>query len=117
VVSLLSKAGWSWGRVSAIDSNGRTILVFGRAARDKKWSGALEAPTAARGDLIAKGVRRPPRGYPRLATRAAPLAELARLAPLTHRVRARGSVACVGSSEMNETLKRRALSRCSGRMR
>jgi hypothetical protein len=23
----LSKAGWSWGRVSAIDSNGRTIFV------------------------------------------------------------------------------------------
>jgi len=23
----LSKAGWSWGYVSAIDSNGRTILV------------------------------------------------------------------------------------------
>jgi hypothetical protein len=23
----LSKAGWSWGCVSAIDSNGRTILI------------------------------------------------------------------------------------------
>ena len=23
----LSKAGWSWGRVSAIDSNGRTIWI------------------------------------------------------------------------------------------
>jgi hypothetical protein len=27
VVSLLSKADWSWGRVSAIDSNGRTIWI------------------------------------------------------------------------------------------
>ena len=27
VVSLLSKAGWSWGCVSAIDSNGRTIWI------------------------------------------------------------------------------------------
>jgi hypothetical protein len=23
----LSKAGWSWGRVSAVDSNGRTMFV------------------------------------------------------------------------------------------
>jgi hypothetical protein len=29
----LSKAGWSWGCVSAIDSNGRTIFV-GDAHRD-----------------------------------------------------------------------------------
>jgi hypothetical protein len=27
VVSLLSKAGWSWGCVSAIDSNGRSIWI------------------------------------------------------------------------------------------
>ena len=27
VVSLLSKAGWSWGCVSAIDSSGRTIWI------------------------------------------------------------------------------------------
>jgi hypothetical protein len=27
VVSLLSKPGWSWGCVSAIDSNGRTIWI------------------------------------------------------------------------------------------
>jgi hypothetical protein len=27
VVSLLSKAGWSWGCVSAIDSIGRTIWI------------------------------------------------------------------------------------------
>jgi hypothetical protein len=27
VVSLLSKAGWSWGCVSAVVSNGRTIWV------------------------------------------------------------------------------------------
>jgi len=27
VVSLLSKAGWSWGCVSALDSEGRTIWI------------------------------------------------------------------------------------------
>jgi len=31
----LSKAGWSWGRVSAIDSNGRTIWIAD-AHRDGK---------------------------------------------------------------------------------
>jgi hypothetical protein len=31
----LSKAGWSWGCVSAIDSNGRTIRNHGRARSDK----------------------------------------------------------------------------------
>jgi hypothetical protein len=31
----LSKAGWSWGCVSAIDSNGRTIFVVD-AHRDEK---------------------------------------------------------------------------------
>jgi hypothetical protein len=32
----LSKAGWSWGCVSAIDSNGRTIWIARRAARRRK---------------------------------------------------------------------------------
>jgi hypothetical protein len=32
----LSKAGWSWGWVSAIDSNGRTIWICGRASQRRK---------------------------------------------------------------------------------
>jgi len=40
----LSKAGWSWGCVSAINSNGQTI--FGMRA-PKSW--ALELPMAAPG--------------------------------------------------------------------
>ena len=31
-----SKAGWSWGRVSAIDSNGRTIWIVGAHRGDEK---------------------------------------------------------------------------------
>ena len=32
----LSKAGWSWGCVSAIDSNGRTIWIADAHRRDGK---------------------------------------------------------------------------------
>ena len=32
----LSKAGWSWGCVSAIDSNGRTIFVAAGNRDDRK---------------------------------------------------------------------------------
>jgi hypothetical protein len=32
----LSKAGWSWGCVSAIDSNGRTIFVVDAHCGDGK---------------------------------------------------------------------------------
>jgi hypothetical protein len=32
----LSKAGWSWGRVSAIDSNGRTIWIADARRDDGK---------------------------------------------------------------------------------
>jgi hypothetical protein len=34
IAANLSKAGWSWGCVSAIDSNGRTIWIFADAHRD-----------------------------------------------------------------------------------
>jgi hypothetical protein len=34
----LSKAGWSWGGVSAIDSNGRTILIAdGHRSHEKRF--------------------------------------------------------------------------------
>jgi hypothetical protein len=36
VVSLLSKAGWSWGCVSAIDSNGRAIWIADAHGDDGK---------------------------------------------------------------------------------
>ena len=36
VVSLLSKAGWSWGWVSALDSRGRTIFVVDAHRGDGK---------------------------------------------------------------------------------
>jgi hypothetical protein len=32
----LSKAGWSWGCVSAIDSKGRTVWIAGAHRRDGK---------------------------------------------------------------------------------
>jgi hypothetical protein len=32
----LSKAGWSWGCVSAVDSNGRTIFVADVDCHDRK---------------------------------------------------------------------------------
>jgi hypothetical protein len=44
----LSKAGWSWGCVSAIDSNGRTIFIADAHRDDgKRFVGrADEKPTA-----------------------------------------------------------------------
>jgi len=41
----LSKAGWSWGCVSAIDSNGRTIWIATRIAATE--SASLCTPTKA----------------------------------------------------------------------
>jgi hypothetical protein len=44
----LSKAGWSWGYVSAIDSNGRTIWIADahRGGRKRLVVRADEHPTA-----------------------------------------------------------------------
>ena len=36
-VDILSKAGWSWGCVSAIDSNERTIWIVDAHRGDGKW--------------------------------------------------------------------------------
>jgi hypothetical protein len=36
IANNLSKAGWSWGCVSAVDSRGRTILVADAHRRDRK---------------------------------------------------------------------------------
>jgi hypothetical protein len=46
----LSKAGWSWGCVSAIDSNGRTIWIADAHRDDRKRFGvhAEEKLTAFR---------------------------------------------------------------------
>jgi hypothetical protein len=46
----LSKAGWSWGCVSAIDSNGRTIWIADAYRDDRKRFGvhAEEKLTAFR---------------------------------------------------------------------
>jgi hypothetical protein len=38
----LSKAGWSWGCVSAIDSNGRTIFVGDAMALEAGGTGKNE---------------------------------------------------------------------------
>ena len=57
----LSKAGWSWGCVSAVDSRGRTIFVadahHGDGRRfvvrgDEKLSAFLELERAIHGTLI-----------------------------------------------------------------
>ncbi len=54
----LSKAGWSWGCVSALDSNGRTIFVADAhrddgkrfvVRADKKLTAFLELEAAVRG--------------------------------------------------------------------
>jgi hypothetical protein len=37
----LSKAGWSWGCISAVDSNGRTIFVVDAHRGDEKGSSLL----------------------------------------------------------------------------
>ena len=53
----LSKADWSWGWVSAIDSNGRTIWIadahrnngtFGCARADEKLTAFVEVEAASR---------------------------------------------------------------------
>jgi len=58
VVSLLSKAGWSWGCVSAVDSHGRTIFVADAhrddgkrfvVRADEKLTAFLELESAIRG--------------------------------------------------------------------
>jgi hypothetical protein len=36
IAASLTKAGWSWGWVSAVDSEGRTIWIDGRASRRRK---------------------------------------------------------------------------------
>ena len=36
IADTLSKAGWSWDRVSAIDSNGRTIWIADKHRDDGK---------------------------------------------------------------------------------
>jgi hypothetical protein len=55
----LSKAGWSWGCVSAIDSNGRTIFVADAhrdngkrfvVRADEKLTAFLELESAIRAD-------------------------------------------------------------------
>jgi len=38
IVDNISKAGWSWGCVSAIDSNGRTIWILTRTATTESVS-------------------------------------------------------------------------------
>jgi hypothetical protein len=44
----LSKAGWSWGCVSAVDSSGRTIWIADAHRGDAKRFGADEKLTAFR---------------------------------------------------------------------
>jgi hypothetical protein len=57
----LSKAGWSWGCVSALDSNGRTIFVADAhrddgkrfvVRADKKLTAFLELEAAVRGRTL-----------------------------------------------------------------
>jgi hypothetical protein len=64
VVSLLRKAGWSWGCVSAIDSNGRTIWIAdahrGDGKRfvvraDEKLTAFIELELAIRHKVNVKG--------------------------------------------------------------
>jgi hypothetical protein len=61
IANNLSKAGWSWGCVSAVDSNGRPIFVAdthrGDGRRfvvrgDEKLSAFLELERAIHGTLI-----------------------------------------------------------------
>ena len=66
----LSKAGWSWGCVSAIDSNGRTIWIADAhrddgkrfvVHADEKLTAFLEleiATSGQRDDFLGKGVFR-----------------------------------------------------------
>jgi hypothetical protein len=64
VVSLLSKAGWSWGCVSALDSNGRTIWIADAhrhngkrfvARADEKLTAFLELEAAiSQSKILAK---------------------------------------------------------------
>jgi hypothetical protein len=61
----LSKAGWSWGCVSAIDSNGQTIWIADAhrddgkrfvVHADEKLTAFLELETAIRDQPAKKGV-------------------------------------------------------------
>jgi hypothetical protein len=61
VVSLLSKAGWSWGCVSAIDSKGRTIWIADAHRDDGKRSVVhadekLTAFLELESQLVVKGI-------------------------------------------------------------
>jgi hypothetical protein len=66
VADNLSKAGWSWGCVSAIDSNGRTIFVVDAhrddgkrfvVRADEKLTAFLELESATRSVINALGRR------------------------------------------------------------
>jgi hypothetical protein len=63
----LSKAGWSWGCVSAIDSNGRTIFVADAhrddgkrfvVRADEKLTAFVEPDSAIRSCRTPRGLRR-----------------------------------------------------------
>ena len=57
----LSKAGWSWGCVSAIDSNGRTIWIADAHRDDGKWF-VVHADEKLRAFLELEAAIRQPRG-------------------------------------------------------
>src|SRR5207249_706361 len=67
IADRLSKAGWSWGCVSAIDSNGRTICIADArrddgkrfvARAEEKLTAFLELESAIRGCRIGLTSRR-----------------------------------------------------------
>ena len=64
VVSLLSKAGWSWGCVSAIDSNGRTIWIAD-AHRDDGKRFVVRADEKLSAFVEIESAIRPYRRHPR----------------------------------------------------
>jgi hypothetical protein len=68
IADKLSKAGWSWGCVSAVDSNGRTIFVVDAhcgdgkrfvARSDDKLTAFLELARNISTHLLTKDVEHP----------------------------------------------------------
>jgi hypothetical protein len=57
IADKLSKAGWSWGCVSAIDSNGRTIWIAD-AHRDNEKRFIVTADEKLRAFLVLQRVTR-----------------------------------------------------------
>jgi hypothetical protein len=66
IADKLSKSGWSWGCVSAIDSNGRKTIFIADAHRDD--GKRFVAPQAGEGPATARAQRGPPHASAWIAT-------------------------------------------------